>query len=428
MKYLTICSILILLISCKKDNANSIQENNFFLRNEISSNSYNKINKGITTDTTLNKTIEHFKDFDNKAGIVNKITSEFGLPIWDLSFTMKDKNGLYTTFTPIVNSADSVTALIIASEKNKKTTFFRIIDRKIPQNKLVSIGDKNANSFTLYSLNGIFETLQKNVKIYKNTTEVVENTKIKSNSISINSINKNQVESITYTTCWLYVSADENYNTIIQYQCITNTIYFEIGGVEGSGSNYLTPTYTGYGGVSLSNRELNIDQSLISNLIGPTPIKVFKSICNGVNSMWNNYPNNETHGYITMDGQIILTNITSFNGGNVAGLYQYENLYYYSYPKSGGDLGITGTRTTSDYYLIPVMASIHTHSPCRIDNTDGVSDRPVSNDDSFFAQKYPGLINYVVGCGAIANFSDSNSEYFDIKMSNQTNLCNFILK
>lgn len=430
MKKYYIFFILIVIYSCNKEQANLDLNGNFYLRDEISSNLFNKINKGITNDSTLIKVINHFKDFNKKSNIANKIESEFGMPVWNLSISMKDKNGLYITFTPVVNNFNSVTALIIASEKNKKTTFFRVINKKISQSKLAKFGDGDANSFTLYSLNGIFSALQENVEIFKKGMQEAEELKIISNSISNsrNSIVKNQIESLTYVTCWLYITADENYNTLIKYQCVTNIIYFEIGGVDGSGSNNLTPTYTGFGGVELSEKEIFIDESLLINLIGPTPIKLYKSICLGVNSMWNNYPNNETHGYITFDGQLLFTNITNFNGGSVAGLYQYENIYYYPYPKTGGDIGVPGTKATANYFLVPVIASIHTHTPCRIDNTDGISNRAVSDDDMNFSLKYPGLINYVLGCEVIANFSENNSEYYNVKTSAQSNLCNFILK
>lgn len=419
--------IISTLYSCEKENPELSQKNNYNFKNDNISYSFNKMNKNGTIDTTLNKFIDHFKDYDKKSGIANKISLEFGLPAWNLSLTMKDEKGLFTIFTPIVNEIDSVTAIIIATEKNKKTTFFRIINKETPQNKLTKIGDKNRNSFTLYTLKGIFNSLQKNVGILKKSLET-ENLKIKSFSNSSNSSVKKQSETLTYTTCWMYITADKNYNTIIDYQCTTNVLYFEVGGTEGSGSNYLLSSYSGIGGASLSDSDIYIDQSLILDILGPTPIKVYKTICNGVNSMWNYYPNNETQGYITPDGQILLTNITSFSGGSVAGLYKYENSYYYPYPKSGGDIDIPGTKSTSDYYFVPVIASIHTHTPCRIDNTDGISNRTVSDDDLSFSKKYPGLINYVIGCGAVANFSGDMNKYYNIKTSSQSSLCNFILK
>ena len=80
--------------------------------------------------------------------------------------------------------------------------------------------------------------------------------KIKSFSNSSNSSVKKQSETLTYTTCWMYITADKNYNTIIDYQCTTNVLYFEVGGTEGSGSNYLLSSYSGIGGASLSDSDI----------------------------------------------------------------------------------------------------------------------------------------------------------------------------
>lgn len=115
--------IISTLYSCEKENSELSQKNNYNFKNDNISYSFNKMNKNGTIDTTLNKFIDHFKDYDKKSGIANKISLEFGLPAWNLSLTMKDEKGLFTIFTPIVNEIDSVTAIIIATEKIKKQHF-----------------------------------------------------------------------------------------------------------------------------------------------------------------------------------------------------------------------------------------------------------------------------------------------------------------
>lgn len=51
---------------------------------------------------------------------------------------------------------------------------------------------------------------------------------------------------------------------------------------------------------------------------------------------------------------------------------------------------------SSNYYLIPIVASVHTHAPCRSDGTNGVSHR-VGTDDRDRANANPEINHWVVG-------------------------------
>lgn len=79
--------------------------------------------------------------------------------------------------------------------------------------------------------------------------------------------------------------------------------------------------------------------------------------------------------------------------------------------------------SNGSHYFIPVVASIHTHTPCRADGTNGVSHN-VSDDDHDLASNHPDLRNWIIGCNAIAKFDRTNQNYFDIKTGNLSVICN----
>lgn len=188
----------------------------------------------------------------------------------------------------------------------------------------------------------------------------------------------------------------------------------------------------GGGGNTSGTFPENFDPNLLYNGLGGKPLKEYNNPCAGVDEMWNNYPENEVHGYLTSDGKLITTNVLSFSGGEMRGVYPYRNpltsvtQYYYTYPMSQGPptQSYSGIKDNGQFYFIPVVASIHTHTPCRIDGTNGVS-HDVSAEDKAFATKYPGLRNWVVGCNAIAQFNDSDN-FFNVTTGPLSNTCSSI--
>ncbi len=146
--------------------------------------------------------------------------------------------------------------------------------------------------------------------------------------------------------------------------------------------------------------------------------------CVGIQNIWNSYTNNEVFGYITMDDKLIVTNVLPFIGGSASGLYLFNNIYYYPYPDSQGSLNETyaGIIHSAGNYFIPIKASLHTHTPCRLDGTDGVS-HPVGADDISTATRYPGINHWVVGCNAIAQF-DANGVFFNVQSGSLVVNCN----
>jgi hypothetical protein len=129
-------------------------------------------------------------------------------------------------------------------------------------------------------------------------------------------------------------------------------------------------------------------------------------------------------GYITQDGKLIVTNQASTSGGTASGTYVFNGVTYYPYPVIQGapTQSYFGMITTSTHYFIPVVASVHTHSPCRTDGTDGLS-HSVGTDDKNFAISHPQLNHWVIGCNAIGQYNSTNTSFYNIQSGNIASTC-----
>lgn len=169
---------------------------------------------------------------------------------------------------------------------------------------------------------------------------------------------------------------------------------------------------------------------------GQKPLAEFSSTnkCNGVVGMWNmgiQNNNYEVYGVLTTNGSLLITQISpSSTGGQFDGLYNWEDgngntKTYYWYPAGNDPMPqYPGTTKIGGRYFIPISSTIHTHTPCVLDGSDGITGR--SGDDDFpMASKFPSIKHYVIGCdGKTAEFN-SNS-YFNIKNGPLTTSCNGI--
>jgi hypothetical protein len=175
------------------------------------------------------------------------------------------------------------------------------------------------------------------------------------------------------------------------------------GGTGGSGTFYPTPT---------------------AAVIGNRPISEFLSKCDGITNIWSNYPNNEVQALVTESGNLLVVAVLSYGGGSYSGLYQYGAKTYYVYPMSQGAPAhaYSNVQTSGGNYYIPVVAAVHTHTPCRTDGTNGVS-QPVSAADVAFANKFTQLNHWVIGCGVIARYGGSNPNYYDVQSGSLSTLC-----
>jgi len=164
-----------------------------------------------------------------------------------------------------------------------------------------------------------------------------------------------------------------------------------------------------------------------SALVGDRPIASYATKCPGVQAMWNNYPNNEARGFLTRDGGVIFTDVLGYSGGGASALYVHNGTSYYVYPASQGAPAITysGTQLVNGNYYIPVVASIHTHTPCRTDGTNGVT-QPVGDDDKNFASRSGNINHWVVGCGAIAQYNGTSTNFYNVRTGALSTLCSYI--
>lgn len=107
-------------------------------------------------------------------------------------------------------------------------------------------------------------------------------------------------------------------------------------------------------------------------------------------------------------------------------MYGYGKTIYYFFPDTNGPPSGTyaGIQHVLNKYFIPVVASVHTHSPCRTDGTNGVS-HEVSKPDRDLATEYPKLRNFVIGCGAIAEFN-KETNFFNVRTGTLDNNCTYV--
>ncbi len=197
-------------------------------------------------------------------------------------------------------------------------------------------------------------------------------------------------------------------------------------GTTASGYDY--NWYKGGGG----GASINYLVANLINKIGNKPVKEYSNKCAGLEEMWKNYPRNEVFGYITLDNQLLVTDVLRIGGGNASGAYKHTDgtgkvTYYFTYPDTQGPPSgsYSGLIHTGGKYFIPIKASVHTHTPCRSDGTNGVS-HDVGDDDKIFATKAPGLKHWVIGCNAIGEFNNKTQSFFNIQTGNISVTCSKI--
>ncbi len=131
--------------------------------------------------------------------------------------------------------------------------------------------------------------------------------------------------------------------------------------------------------------------------VGDKPIAEYDDKCQGINDAWDNFPENEVAGYITKDGKLIITEILGYDGGERASPYLFQGTFYHPYPSVQGlpnNVNYITSPALGGTVLIEVVASFHTHTPCRNDGTNGVS-HPVGPRDKISAGKAIGLLAVV---------------------------------
>lgn len=196
------------------------------------------------------------------------------------------------------------------------------------------------------------------------------------------------------------------------------------------------PDYNGGGSSGgPSNGGNSFENNVLAVTLGTKPIAVFANKCGGAADLWQRSVSTgkEVNGVLTTDGHFFLvTQVSGPSGGPFDGLTKYtEQLTgittaYYVYPANDDPMPTyTGTIFSTGKYYIPISATIHSHTPCISDGTDGITNN-YSSDDDATANFLPMINHFVVGCGAVGQYSATSNGYFNINSGNLNQTCNNI--
>ncbi len=284
-RWLVVMIVAVLFSTCTKQTHDVPyeQKSTFFERIDSLQSVFGRLNGTLANEALLNSTIVHFKDFDNKSPIVPLIENKYGKAYWDVSLVLQDKNGTFTLVTPIINAQNKVTALLFGSERNKDYTFFRLIDRNIPQTHLAEHGDRAATLFTKATLYGIFNALESNwEQIIHSAVNTTGNMRIATMG---NTRSEMYVASVA--NCWdysyTYVEAGYNSVTVNIRQCQTNAMYIDNGTTNsvGTGLGATTPVHSGGArGGSTGPTEIMLLDDIKIQLKDPCLLDVWNTVYN----------------------------------------------------------------------------------------------------------------------------------------------------
>lgn len=185
------------------------------------------------------------------------------------------------------------------------------------------------------------------------------------------------------------------------------------GGGGSGGSTGTGDHDPGNGGtVGVNTIGYHFPDGLYNGKDGVKPLEEYTTVCGGVQGIWNSSlaVKKETVGVITADNKFIYIAQVGYAGGSWGGLYTYQGQAYYTYPDSQGypNQSYAGIIHSAGQYFIPIKGTVHTHSPCVDDGTDGVTSVNLSDGDQQLAARYPNLKHYIIGCDAVGQFSTSN--------------------
>lgn len=226
----------------------------------------------------------------------------------------------------------------------------------------------------------------------------------------------------------IYSFGSDGGNGYCEVDC-DNNWFFGMGGATGNNSNnvdcgddYVFDTVT-------NECVLFFDENEMTEGEGVKPLKEFDDKCTGLEELWamSSDSGNEIGAVLTNDGAILIIKEGEKDGITWPGLYNFGEKVYYQYPTSQG----APTRTYSgqviraNRYFIPIRATIHSHTPCLTDGTDGITNREI-REDKQVATKHVNIKHFIVGCNAIGQFKSTRSNAFNIQNGDLSTLCNLI--
>ncbi|GGG33964.1 hypothetical protein GCM10011344_38450 [Dokdonia pacifica] len=163
---------------------------------------------------------------------------------------------------------------------------------------------------------------------------------------------------------------------------------------------------------------------------GDKPLAEYDDKCEGIIELWSLSQNgNEWFSVLTLDGAILITQEGNNNGVAVQGLYEHNGITYYQYDAEQGSPNRTYEgqifAQQLNKYFIPIVATVHSHTPCIQDGTDGVSNN-IIEDDQQMAGIFDEINHYIIGCNAIAQFDGNSNQTFNVQLGDLDDLCNNI--
>ncbi|WP_289021961.1 hypothetical protein [uncultured Salegentibacter sp.] len=240
-----------------------------------------------------------------------------------------------------------------------------------------------------------------------------------------NNSNKLSSKCETDDSCGFHMSQGDVVVTApIPYVSITHIYPNNDGG--GGENTYYSPG-GGAGTVSTGAFSFNLNEMIFDE--GDKPLEEYDDKCTGISRVWelSQRDGDEYAAVLTLDGAILITQQLGTRGGGISGIYNYNGTTYYQYPASQGRPSRTysGQLNSSDRYFIPIIATMHSHTPCINDGTNGITNNTI-NDDQNFANYYPNINHYIIGCNAVGQFNGSSNQVFNVHTGNLNTICNNI--
>ncbi len=455
----------LLFTNCEKEDSQTLLENNLSTSEQIQ-NLFNQI------DYSALIPYDYIVDWSNPIKLysdeLEKSYYEFPINYTSLLNPtelnkLKQKKGYYTKYK------------ILAVESNEDefnfyaTKFYQNVN---PLNEDLINSDVTFSNVSNYS--GIIHLIDKAKNIVY--TKKIDNGKVtqyspfktkKKSTSSLTSKNEENCETvrITYYTEWYKVYTDENGKKHIEYthrqitgydfeeNCVSDGGGFpemddyapngagvykktgnkyveeEIAFIDDEINNCPGEQFPNANGDCVEVEEIKFDENLVFYEEGVKPIYEFDNKCGGIQKIWSlsQSSGNEFAAVLTTDGAILITQQLNSNGGGMSGIYEHNGKTYYQYPISLGapSRDYSGQLQSAGRYFIPIKATIHSHTPCLNDGTDGITNNNI-DDDQNFASNYSGVNHFILGCEAIGQFNGNSNNAFNIQNGNLNTLCNNI--
>ncbi|HVW99149.1 MAG TPA: hypothetical protein VHA52_01700, partial [Candidatus Babeliaceae bacterium] len=191
------------------------------------------------------------------------------------------------------------------------------------------------------------------------------------------------------------------------------------------------PPYGNGGGGDDDDDGFSFDSNLLlNNMNGTKPIAEYPDKCSGAQGIWTMATNNnkEVFGVMTADSQFMAVAMIGFEGGQFGGIYDEYGTEYYTYPDSLGlpSQTYSGMIHSAGQYFIPIIATIHTHNPCVVDGTDGVTNGNLSPEDIQLENNYTTINHYIIGCDALGKLNAGYNQAFLLATGTLSNTCSLI--